>query len=122
LATVLQRYGASVMAVSSGREALALLEARFDGQSPEVLICDIAMPDEDGYCMIRKLRALESTRGVQPSRGIPAIALTAFAQPKDRVRALQSGFQIHLAKPVDLAALVAAVTTLVARSRRSDGE
>ncbi len=63
--------------------------------------------------MIRKLRALESERGVHRSRRIPAIALTAFAQPQDRVQALHAGFQIHVAKPVDLAALVAAVNALV---------
>ncbi|MGH8647238.1 MAG: PAS domain S-box protein, partial [Gammaproteobacteria bacterium] len=83
VATVLEGCGASVMAVGSGREALALLEARLEREPPEVLICDIAMPEEDGYCMIRKLRVLESERGVHLSRRIPAIALTAFAQPKD---------------------------------------
>lgn len=113
LATVLEGCGASVMAVGSGREALALLEARLERGPPEVLICDIAMPEEDGYCVIRKLRALESERGVHLSRRIPAIALTAFAQPKDRVRALHAGFQIHVAKPVDLTALIAAVNALV---------
>lgn len=113
VATVLEGYGGSVMAVGSGREALALLEARFESEPPEVLICDIAMPEEDGYCVIRKLRALESERGVHLSRRIPAIALTAFAQPQDRVQALHAGFQIHVAKPVDLAALVAAVNALV---------
>ena len=71
------------------------------------------MPDTDGYELIRQLRALPDP-GV---RNIPAAALTAFARSEDRTRALQSGFEMHLAKPVDPGELVASVATLVRRSR-----
>jgi CheY-like chemotaxis protein len=76
-----------------------------------VLLADIAMPGEDGYSLIRKIRALE-----QPGlASIPAAALTAFARNEDRQQALQAGFQLHLAKPIDAQTLVSAVATLGAR-------
>jgi CheY-like chemotaxis protein len=78
-----------------------------------VLLADIAMPGEDGYSLIRRVRALAD--GAAAS--IPAAALTAFARKEDRQQALQSGFQIHLAKPVDARELVAAVATLARAGR-----
>jgi CheY-like chemotaxis protein len=71
------------------------------------------MPDEDGYTVLKKARALEAARGAAEDQ-IPAIALTAFGRSEDRLRALQEGFQMHVTKPVEpaeLAVVIASVTT-----------
>jgi hypothetical protein len=66
-------------------------------QRPDVLVSDIGMPDEDGYALIHKVRGLDPERG----GAVPAIALTANARAEDRFHALEAGFQMHLAKPID---------------------
>jgi CheY-like chemotaxis protein len=104
LTTMLERCGAQVVAVGSAREGLESVEA----WQPDVLIADIGMPVEDGYGLIKKIRALPKERGGQ----IPALALTAYARTEDRVRALSEGYQVHLAKPVDRFELAAVVTSL----------
>jgi CheY-like chemotaxis protein len=81
---------------------------------PDVLLSDIAMPDEDGYSLIRKVRARDPARGGL----VPAAALTAYASPEDRLKALRAGYNDHLPKPVDPAVLVEVVTALAARGRR----
>ena len=81
-------------------------------QRPDVLVSDIAMPDEDGYGLIARVRSLENG----DYQSIPAVAITAYAKEEDRKRALSSGFQIYLAKPVELAELV----SVVARAARKD--
>ncbi len=109
----LSEYGAQAAAVSSGGEALALLSNPPDGKWPDALILDIAMPDEDGYATLKKVRALEAANGAAADQ-IPAIALTAYGRSEDRLRALREGFQMRLAKPVEpaeLAAVIASVTT-----------
>lgn len=104
LSTMLERCGAQVIAVGSAREGLESLE----NWKPDVLIADIGMPVEDGYGLIKKVRALPKERG-----GLtPALALTAYARTEDRVRALSEGYQVHLAKPVDRFELAAVVTSL----------
>ncbi len=113
LATVLARHGAEVSAAGSGCEALALLAESLKSAPPHVLVCDIAMPELDGYAVMGKLRALEKEHRIPLSAQVPAIALTAYAQPKDRVQALRAGFQTHLAKPVEPAALIRAIASLV---------
>jgi PAS domain S-box-containing protein len=104
LSTMLERCGAQVVAVGSAREGLESLES----WKPDVLIADIGMPVEDGYGLIKKVRALPKERGGQT----PALALTAYARTEDRVRALSEGYQVHLAKPVDRFELAAVVTSL----------
>ena len=95
---------AAVSTAHSAADGFALLQREhFD-----VLLADIGMPGEDGYSLIRRVRALCPPG----SASIPAAALTAFAREEDRERALQAGFQLHLAKPIDASALVAAVATL----------
>ena len=101
---VLELAGTRVELAGSVAEGLAAVAA-FD---PQAILCDIAMPGEDGYAFIRKLRALESGR-VAP---IPALALTALAAADDRKRALDAGFALHLAKPVDIDRLREAVLAL----------
>ncbi len=76
-----------------------------------VIVSDIAMPGEDGYALIRKIREREATGGLH----IPAVALTAYAGTENRTRALRAGYEVHLAKPVEPGALVAAVADLAER-------
>nr|MBA2526931.1 response regulator [Pyrinomonadaceae bacterium] len=94
---------------SSAAAALeAVAEEVFD-----VLISDIGMPDEDGYSLIAKVRALGKERGGK----VPAAAaLTAYVGEKDRIRVLQSGFQIHVPKPISPSELVAVVANLAGRT------
>ena len=108
LTTIFQRCGATVEAAENVPAALRLL-SRF---RPDIIISDIEMPGEDGYSLIRKVRAQESHDG-----RIPAIALTAYTRPPDRVRALDAGFQMHMGKPVEPTELVAAVKSLLSTSR-----
>ncbi|HEV2861049.1 MAG TPA: PAS domain S-box protein, partial [Pyrinomonadaceae bacterium] len=95
----LGRCGAEVATAGSATEALAMLSE----SPPDLLISDIGMPDEDGYALIRKVRALAAERGGR----VPAIALTAYARAEDRLQALQAGYQMHVAKPVELTELAA---------------
>ncbi len=107
VAKVLEGQGASVKAVSSGREALEVLgRERID-----VLLSDIEMPGTDGYQLIRELRLRPSQQG----GAVPAVALTAYARTEDRLRALRAGFQLHLAKPVQPSELVTVVASLAGR-------
>ncbi|MGH8205857.1 MAG: response regulator, partial [Steroidobacteraceae bacterium] len=101
---ILGGQGARVRCTSSGQEALEILSLeQFD-----VLLSDIGMPDMDGYEFVRRLRGTEHAR----SRSIPAIAITAYARPEDRQRALLSGYQMHLAKPIEPSELIAAIASL----------
>jgi PAS domain S-box-containing protein len=110
----LSEYGAQVTSVSSGAEALTILSRPPDGRSPDALILDIAMPDEDGYAVLKKVRALEAEQG-NVAHQIPAIALTAHAMAEDRFRALQAGFQMHVAKPVEPTELALVILSLIKR-------
>jgi PAS domain S-box-containing protein len=104
LQQILEHCNGEVLAVGSAAEALRTLEA----WRPDVLLSDIGMPGEDGYELIRKVRALPPERG----GWTPAAALTAFARGEDRRRALRAGFQMHVAKPVDLQELATVVVSL----------
>ena len=109
---VLEDCEAEVFTAGTADEALELLETH----RPDVLVSDIGMPDADGFELIRRVRALGADRGGK----IPAIALTAFARPEDRTRALRAGFLVHVSKPVDPSELVATVASLAERvARRS---
>lgn len=108
LTTVLLEAGAEVRAVHSARDALREL-ASFN---PDLLLSDIGMPDEDGYALLRQVRAREATFGGH----VPAVALTAFASRADREEALSLGFEEHLAKPVSTADLMRTVARLVGRT------
>jgi PAS domain S-box-containing protein len=110
LKDVLEAAGAEVATATSAADAMDAI-ATFE---PDVLVADIGMPDVDGYELIKQLRA----SGNERMRDIPAAALTAFARSEDRTRALQSGFEMHLAKPIDPGELVASVATLVRRYKR----
>ena len=101
---VLQLSGVCVELAASAAEGATAL-ARF---APQVIVCDIAMPGEDGYSFIRKLRARETAAG----GAIPALALTALASKEDKRMALAAGFQRHMAKPIDIDHLRTAVLEL----------
>jgi signal transduction histidine kinase len=107
LVTALEQCGAQVASAATAAAALAHL----DRSPPDVLVSDLAMPDEDGYSLIRKIRS----RGAERGGTVPAAALTAYARAEDRVRALASGFQRHLPKPIDPSDLIAAVAALAGR-------
>jgi ATP-binding cassette subfamily B protein len=114
LTQTIGEYGARVTALSSGAEALALLANRPRDKWPDVLILDIVMPDEDGYTVLKNVRALELERGEADSE-IPAIALTAYDRSQDRLRALQAGFHTHVAKPVEPVELAVVIASLTSR-------
>jgi PAS domain S-box-containing protein len=113
LAGFLTKCGAIVIAVSSGSEAMSILADQQGEERPDVLICDIAMPGEDGYEVMKRVRRLETERRVKWSQRIPAIALTAMASREDWVCALSAGFNIHVAKPVEPIELASIISSLV---------
>jgi PAS domain S-box-containing protein len=117
LATLLQQAGASVQTAASGQKALELLAKSALGESPEVIVCDIAMPEEDGYATLKRIRRWEEDNTGRARTRRPAIALSAFTQREDRIRALSEGFQMHLTKPVAPAELVIVISS-VARGMR----
>jgi CheY-like chemotaxis protein len=104
LKAVLGSRGAEVSAAGSAREALEL----FETLRPAVLVSDIGMPGEDGYDLIRKVRALPAERGGRT----PAVALTAYAGAEDRARAFLAGYQVHVPKPVEPKELMGVVASL----------
>ncbi|KYF79426.1 two-component hybrid sensor and regulator, partial [Sorangium cellulosum] len=108
VAFVLEETGARVTLAGSMGEAMAVLER----QRPDVLVSDIGMPGESGYALIKQVRAA----GREEIRGMPAVALTAYARSEDRRRALMAGFQEHVAKPIDPSGLVKVIAELVGRS------
>jgi CheY-like chemotaxis protein len=103
LVKVLGAAGAIVTAVGSAGEALIAMAAG----TTQMLVSDIAMPNQDGYELIRKVRGAGRT-----ARELPAVALTAFAHKEDRLRALLAGFQVHVPKPIDTHDLTAVIATL----------
>ncbi|MEH2068436.1 MAG: chemotaxis protein CheB [Nostoc sp.] len=111
--TLLELYGVEVTAVASASQALSTLMANPGGY--DVLLSDITMPDEDGYTLIRRVRAMSIEEGGQ----IPAVALTAHAGDNEGAEALSAGFQVHLPKPVEPSRLVLVVASLTGQIRRS---
>jgi signal transduction histidine kinase len=104
---LLSRHGAQVVAVETAQQALCALQASV----PDVLISDIGLAGEDGYALMRRVRALEPSAGGT----VPAIALTAYAHADEGRRAKDEGFQVHIAKPVEPGELLALVSSLVMR-------
>jgi signal transduction histidine kinase len=106
---LLRQAGAIVAAASSAAEAMAAL----DREVPDVLLSDIAMPGEDGYALIRRVRDRSDGAG-----RVSAAALTAYATQEDRAKALRAGYDEHIPKPVDPARLLGTIATLVGRGSR----
>jgi two-component system CheB/CheR fusion protein len=106
---MLEDFGAEVVVVTSAREAIAALT-----ESPgryDLLLADIGMPEEDGYSLIRQVRELEA----EAERQIPAAAISAYVTEQERQRAIDAGFQMHLAKPIQLTQLVLMIANLSGR-------
>ena len=116
LTIVLTNAGAKVFAAASARDALDWLPTLGSDEYPDVLVCDIAMPGEDGYAVLRKVRAWTVENGATPLQRMPALALTAFAQREDRIRALTAGFQMHVTKPVAPEELIIVIDAMAARA------
>jgi PAS domain S-box-containing protein len=112
--SVLQTCNARVSVAKSAAEALHKLKQ----ERPQVLVSDIGMPDEDGYTLIRKVRALPKSEGGD----IPAVALTAYAHMADRTRALMEGFNNHVSKPAEPEELIAVVAAVAGRHARAAAE
>jgi PAS domain S-box-containing protein len=106
LTACLTANGAQVTAVANATAALAVL-INTAANTPDVLLCDIGMPDIDGYELIRQVR--------QQGLTLPAVAVTAFGRSEDRMRALLAGFQMHVPKPVEPAELIAVIDSLINR-------
>ena len=100
---VLEQAGAIVTSVSSGIEALQVIERSI----PALIVSDIGMPEMDGYMLLQQVRTLEQVRQV------PAIALTAYAGELDRQQAIQAGFQKHLSKPIEPNELINVISALI---------
>lgn len=109
ISTLLSQQGAQVRTASSATDALAL----FERWRPGLIVSDIGMPGDDGYALMRQIRA----RAARDGGRTPAIALTAYARVEDRVAALDAGFEMHLAKPIQPAEFLAVVRTLAGRDR-----
>ena len=105
LGTMLKQQGAQVSSAASAKDAFSL----FCEKLPDVVISDLGMPDEDGYELIQKIRALSQQAGGTT----PAIALTGYATRKDRERSLASGYQLHIAKPIEQSELISAISALI---------
>ncbi|WP_217704028.1 hybrid sensor histidine kinase/response regulator [Piscinibacter koreensis] len=108
---VLERCAAEVLTAANADEALDTLRR----ERPDLVISDIGMPGRDGYQFVRAVRALPDAEGGRT----PAIALTAFARSEDRTRAMVAGYQVHVAKPLDLQELIATVASLAGRTGRA---
>jgi signal transduction histidine kinase/CHASE3 domain sensor protein/ActR/RegA family two-component response regulator len=107
LKQIMENHGAEVRTAASAAEALEMISAA----PPDAVVADIGMPGEDGYSLMRKIRNLPPDRG----GGVPALALTAYARPEDRVRAMTAGFQYYVTKPVEPDELAAVVANLTVR-------
>ena len=104
---VLEQRGARVSAAESVSRAFELLE----DAPPDVIVSDIAMPDEDGFSLARRIRELPADRGGRT----PIVAVSAYAGASDRMRALAAGFDQYLHKPVDFDKLTSAINALLDR-------
>ena len=107
---ILETAGARVTTARSAREVLD----RIEPARPDVLVADLGLPTINGFDLIARIRLLPD----RALRHVPAAALTAYARSEDRVKAFRSGFQMHLAKPIDPVELIAAIATLAGRHQR----
>ena len=113
LRLVLEQFGADVTTAASARETLDIIPA----WQPNVLVSDIGMPDEDGYSLIRKVRALAPDKGGD----IPAIALTGYVRVEERMRALDAGYHMFVPKPVEVRELATIIAGLMGRVEKAVG-
>ena len=110
---ILQKAGATVELAASTGEALELLQI----SRPDILVADIGMPGEDGYELIRKVRALSPQAVAQ----LPALALTAYARAEERAQAFSAGFQSHMTKPAEPAELITTIARMLEEAGKAKG-
>lgn len=115
LTNSLREFNAQITAFSCGADALDFLATQHATTRFHALILDIAMPDEDGYSVLHRLRRWEEQLQPTATRRLPAVALTAHTRSEDRLQALAAGFQMHVTKPVEIAELVAVLASLCGR-------
>jgi ATP-binding cassette subfamily B protein len=113
LKQLLEIHHATVATFGTGSELYEYLRERSRGAWPDLLICDIGLPEEDGYRLLKRVRSLEAQRRVPLAERMAAIALTGYSQPEDRTQALVAGFQAHLAKPAMPEVLLATARRLL---------
>jgi PAS domain S-box-containing protein len=102
---VLRLHGAKVASVDSAAKAIEAVQ-QF---RPDIVLCDLMMPEMDGFALLRQIRALDD----EMARAVPVVALTAFAGAENRLKTKQAGFQVHLDKPIDPPQLIDAINTLI---------
>jgi CheY-like chemotaxis protein len=117
---MLAGYGAEVMTAASSSEMIEILSKLTPDQLPDVVICDICMPVEDGYAALEKLQAFEESCRIPASEQIPTIALTGYINDQAPARAVAAGFRRHLSKPVEPDELMTVVANLTGRTFRSE--
>lgn len=113
LELILRETHADLVTFDSARRAYDYLAALPPDQRPDALVSDIAMPEEDGYSFIRRVRSLSWPPGTRP---MVALALTAFARDEDRIRSMKAGFDVHIGKPIDSAVLVETLRSALVRN------
>jgi ATP-binding cassette subfamily B protein len=101
LSMLLESEGARVLTFAGMTQSMAWLNERSSSDWPQMIVCDIALGDEDGHDLMRQIRQLEGERGVPLEQRVPAMALSGFSGTNDRMRSMMAGFQVHLVKPVD---------------------
>ncbi|MDZ8108561.1 MAG: response regulator [Nostoc sp. DedQUE12a] len=111
LVALFAEYGVKTTTAISVSQALEMIQQT----PPDILIAEIILPDDDGYSLMRKVKALEATYGVK----VPAIALTVCARKSDRDRALAAGFCRHFAKPINIDELIATIAYITEQPQES---
>ncbi|MBV8378900.1 MAG: response regulator [Verrucomicrobia bacterium] len=102
---VLRLHGAKVVSVDTGAKAIEAVQR----YHPDVLLCDLLMPEMDGYAVLRHIRTLDD----EIARAVPIVVLTAFAGAENRLKTQQAGFQVHLDKPIDPPRLIDTIKALL---------
>jgi len=119
ISLTLRQAGADVRSLATGAELIALLEKQLPAERPDVFVMDLAMPDEDGFTVLARVRALETRKGIPAGGAVPAIAVTAFTEVS-RARVLEQGFVDHVSKPIDAVKLVASIRRAMRMRERAE--
>ncbi|MDB5905829.1 MAG: Two-component regulatory system protein containing hybrid kinase and response regulator domain, partial [Betaproteobacteria bacterium] len=119
ISLTLRQAGARVRSVATGGELIALLDKHLPDDAPDILLLDLAMPDEDGFTVLARVRALEARKNIAADAVLPAIAVTAFTEVT-RARVIEQGFSEHVGKPIDPAKLVASIRRALSAERAEE--